>query len=74
MLLLHRMRSAVSLIYAGLQKGFSCKTKHKITSLQGQCLYDRGCFVEALEAFSKAAEVKPGCRVYEVRRSGRRYE
>ncbi|XP_053180845.1 tetratricopeptide repeat protein 16-like, partial [Scomber japonicus] len=35
--------------------------------LQGQCLYDRGCFLEALEAFSKAAEVKPGCRAYEVR-------
>ncbi|XP_038559764.1 tetratricopeptide repeat protein 16-like isoform X4 [Micropterus salmoides] len=35
--------------------------------LQGQCLFDRGLFLEALEAFSKAAEVKPGCRVYEVR-------
>ncbi|CAK6976181.1 tetratricopeptide repeat protein 16-like%2C partial [Scomber scombrus] len=41
-----------------------------IYCLQGQCLYDRGCFLEALEAFSKAAEVKPGCRAYEVRRSG----
>ncbi|XP_045889871.1 tetratricopeptide repeat protein 16-like isoform X3 [Micropterus dolomieu] len=35
--------------------------------LQGQCLFDRGLFLEALEAFSKAAEVKPGCRAYEVR-------
>ncbi|KAI3372949.1 hypothetical protein L3Q82_023389, partial [Scortum barcoo] len=35
--------------------------------LQGQCLFDRGLFLEALEAFSKAAEVKPGCRVYEVK-------
>lgn len=26
--------------------------------------------MEALEAFSKAAEVKPGCRAYEVKRSG----
>ncbi|KAM7018113.1 tetratricopeptide repeat protein 16-like [Tautogolabrus adspersus] len=35
--------------------------------LQGQCLFDRGCFLEALEAFRKAAEVKPGCRAYELR-------
>uniref|UniRef100_UPI0037E94513 tetratricopeptide repeat protein 16 n=1 Tax=Semicossyphus pulcher TaxID=241346 RepID=UPI0037E94513 len=35
--------------------------------LQGQCLFDRGLFLEALEAFSKAAEVKPGCRSYEVK-------
>ncbi|XP_031734786.1 tetratricopeptide repeat protein 16-like, partial [Anarrhichthys ocellatus] len=35
--------------------------------LQGQCLFDRGLFLEALEAFSKAAEVKPGCRAHEVR-------
>ncbi|XP_062418580.1 tetratricopeptide repeat protein 16 isoform X3 [Pungitius pungitius] len=35
--------------------------------LQGQCLLDRGLFLEALEAFSKAAEVKPGCRSYEVK-------
>ncbi|XP_044052073.1 tetratricopeptide repeat protein 16-like isoform X2 [Siniperca chuatsi] len=35
--------------------------------LQGQCLLDRGLFLEALEAFSKAAEVKPGCRAYKVR-------
>ncbi|XP_074526579.1 tetratricopeptide repeat protein 16-like [Halichoeres trimaculatus] len=35
--------------------------------LQGQCLFDRGLFFEALAAFSKAAEVKPGCRAYEVR-------
>ncbi|KAK5870661.1 hypothetical protein PBY51_003588 [Eleginops maclovinus] len=35
--------------------------------LQGQCLFDRGLFLEALEAFSKAAELKPGCRAYEVR-------
>ncbi|XP_026199471.1 tetratricopeptide repeat protein 16 isoform X2 [Anabas testudineus] len=35
--------------------------------LQGQCLFDRGLFLDALEAFSKAAEVKPGCRAYAVR-------
>ncbi|XP_040897859.1 tetratricopeptide repeat protein 16 [Toxotes jaculatrix] len=35
--------------------------------LQGQCLFDRGLFLEALEAFSKAAEVKPGCRAHAVR-------
>ncbi|XP_032371243.1 tetratricopeptide repeat protein 16 [Etheostoma spectabile] len=35
--------------------------------LQGQCLFDRGLFLDALKAFSKAAEVKPGCRAYEVR-------
>ncbi|KAM9858657.1 tetratricopeptide repeat protein 16-like [Aulostomus maculatus] len=38
--------------------------------LQGQCLFDHGFFSEALEAFRKAAEVKPGCRIYQVRRSG----
>ncbi|XP_073321808.1 tetratricopeptide repeat protein 16 [Pagrus major] len=36
--------------------------------LQGQCLFDRGLLMEALEAFSKAVEVKPGCRAYEVKR------
>ncbi|XP_031587208.1 tetratricopeptide repeat protein 16 isoform X5 [Oreochromis aureus] len=35
--------------------------------LQGQCLFDQGFFVDALEAFSKAAEVKPGCRAHKVR-------
>ncbi|KAM9360172.1 tetratricopeptide repeat protein 16-like [Symphorus nematophorus] len=35
--------------------------------LQGQCLFDQGLFLEALEAFRKATEMKPGCRVYEVR-------
>ncbi|XP_034727076.1 tetratricopeptide repeat protein 16 [Etheostoma cragini] len=35
--------------------------------LQGQCLFDRGLFPDALEAFSKAAEMKPGGRAYEVR-------
>ncbi|KAK1892848.1 Tetratricopeptide repeat protein 16, partial [Dissostichus eleginoides] len=35
--------------------------------LQGQCLFDRGLFLEALEAFRKAAELKPGCRAYQVR-------
>ncbi|XP_026177903.1 tetratricopeptide repeat protein 16 isoform X2 [Mastacembelus armatus] len=35
--------------------------------LQGQCLYDRGLFLDALKAFGKAAEVKPGCRAYAVR-------
>ncbi|KAF7658262.1 hypothetical protein LDENG_00015370 [Lucifuga dentata] len=35
--------------------------------IQGQCLFDRGLFLEALEAFSKAAEMKPGCRAYKIR-------
>ncbi|XP_051278154.1 tetratricopeptide repeat protein 16 [Dicentrarchus labrax] len=35
--------------------------------LQGQCLFDRGLFLEALKAFHKAAEVKPDCRAYEIR-------
>ncbi|XP_068559637.1 tetratricopeptide repeat protein 16 [Cebidichthys violaceus] len=35
--------------------------------LQGQCLFDRGLFLEALEAFGRSAEVKPGCRAHEVR-------
>ncbi|XP_018529237.1 tetratricopeptide repeat protein 16 isoform X1 [Lates calcarifer] len=35
--------------------------------LQGQCLFDRGLFLDALEAFQKAAEVKPGCRAHAVR-------
>lgn len=37
---------------------------------QGQCLFDQGLFIEALEAFNKAAEMKPSCRTYKVRRSG----
>lgn len=37
---------------------------------QGQCLFDQGLFMEALEAFNKAAEMKPSCRTYKVRRSG----
>ncbi|XP_029915577.1 tetratricopeptide repeat protein 16-like [Myripristis murdjan] len=35
--------------------------------LQGQCLFDRGLFIEALESFTKAAELKPGSRVYQMR-------
>uniref|UniRef100_A0AAQ5ZA64 Tetratricopeptide repeat domain 16 n=1 Tax=Amphiprion ocellaris TaxID=80972 RepID=A0AAQ5ZA64_AMPOC len=35
--------------------------------LQGQSLLDQSLFLEALEAFSKAAELKPDCRVYKVR-------
>ncbi|XP_047446944.1 tetratricopeptide repeat protein 16 [Mugil cephalus] len=35
--------------------------------LQGQCLFDRGLFLEAMEAFSKAVEMKSDCRVYQVR-------
>lgn len=37
---------------------------------QGQCLFDQGLFMEALEALNKAAEMKPSCRTYKVRRSG----
>ncbi|XP_024118768.1 tetratricopeptide repeat protein 16 [Oryzias melastigma] len=39
-----------------------------ILYMQGQCLFDQGLFLEALQAFSCAAEVKPGCRIYEVKR------
>ncbi|XP_029365838.1 tetratricopeptide repeat protein 16-like [Echeneis naucrates] len=35
--------------------------------LQGQHLLDRCHFAEALEAFSQAAQLKPGCRAYTVR-------
>ncbi|XP_035496116.2 tetratricopeptide repeat protein 16 isoform X2 [Scophthalmus maximus] len=35
--------------------------------LQGQCLFDRGLFPEALEAVSRAAGVAPGCRAHAVR-------
>ncbi|XP_076126777.1 tetratricopeptide repeat protein 16-like isoform X1 [Alosa pseudoharengus] len=35
--------------------------------LQGQCLYDNGMFVKALESFSKAAEMKPNFRSYQFR-------
>ncbi|TNN38170.1 Tetratricopeptide repeat protein 16 [Liparis tanakae] len=35
--------------------------------LQGQCLFDRGLFLEALRAFNKASEMKPDCRTYEVK-------
>ncbi|KAK2838122.1 hypothetical protein Q5P01_015334 [Channa striata] len=35
--------------------------------LQGQCLFDQGLYEDALEAFSKAADVKPDCRAYAVR-------
>lgn len=40
-----------------------------ISFLQGQCLFDKGMFVEALESFSKAAEIKPNFRSYQFRRS-----
>ncbi|KAM6965406.1 tetratricopeptide repeat protein 16-like [Aplochiton taeniatus] len=35
--------------------------------LQGQCLYDQGMFLDALESFAKAAEIKPCCRAYHIR-------
>ncbi|TKS78190.1 Tetratricopeptide repeat protein 16 [Collichthys lucidus] len=35
--------------------------------LQGQCLFDQGLFLDAVEAFRKAAEVKPGCSAYRIR-------
>ncbi|KAM6931353.1 tetratricopeptide repeat protein 16-like [Xenentodon cancila] len=35
--------------------------------LQGQCLFDRGLFLDALEAFNKAAELRPGSRAYRAR-------
>ncbi|XP_040050587.2 tetratricopeptide repeat protein 16 isoform X2 [Gasterosteus aculeatus] len=50
-----------------LQAGACCARLAFVYYLQGQCLLDRGLFLEALEAFSKAAEVKPGCRSYEVK-------
>lgn len=33
-------------------------------------MFDQGLFMEALEAFDKAAEMKPSCTAYKVRRSG----
>ncbi|XP_054586289.1 tetratricopeptide repeat protein 16 isoform X2 [Nothobranchius furzeri] len=38
-----------------------------IYDLQGQRLFDRGLFLDAMEAFSKAAEVKPECKTYKIR-------
>ncbi|XP_024864255.1 tetratricopeptide repeat protein 16 isoform X1 [Kryptolebias marmoratus] len=38
-----------------------------IYNLQGQCLFDRGLFLEALEAFKRATEVKPDCKIYKIR-------
>ncbi|ROL42530.1 Tetratricopeptide repeat protein 16 [Anabarilius grahami] len=35
--------------------------------LQGQCLFDSGKFLEALESFTKAAELKPYFRPYHMR-------
>ncbi|XP_042564180.1 tetratricopeptide repeat protein 16 isoform X2 [Clupea harengus] len=35
--------------------------------LQGQCLYDKGMFLEALESFSKATELKPNFKSYQFR-------
>ncbi|KAI7812428.1 putative tetratricopeptide repeat protein 16-like [Triplophysa rosa] len=35
--------------------------------LEGQCLYDLGMSVEALESFTKAAEIKPAFRPYHMR-------
>ncbi|KAL0979611.1 hypothetical protein UPYG_G00187270 [Umbra pygmaea] len=35
--------------------------------LQGQCLFDKGMFLESLESFAKAAELKPSCRSYHFR-------
>uniref|UniRef100_A0A3Q3EQH6 Tetratricopeptide repeat domain 16 n=1 Tax=Kryptolebias marmoratus TaxID=37003 RepID=A0A3Q3EQH6_KRYMA len=40
-----------------------------IYNLQGQCLFDRGLFLEALEAFKRATEVKPDCKIYKIRLS-----
>uniref|UniRef100_A0A672LXM5 Tetratricopeptide repeat domain 16 n=1 Tax=Sinocyclocheilus grahami TaxID=75366 RepID=A0A672LXM5_SINGR len=35
--------------------------------LQGQCCFDLGKFLEALESFTKAAELKPSFRPYHIR-------
>ncbi|KAJ8006061.1 hypothetical protein DPEC_G00124350 [Dallia pectoralis] len=35
--------------------------------LQGQCLYDKQMFLDALESFTKAAELKPSNRPYKMR-------
>uniref|UniRef100_A0A3Q1EPJ4 Uncharacterized protein n=1 Tax=Acanthochromis polyacanthus TaxID=80966 RepID=A0A3Q1EPJ4_9TELE len=50
-----------------LQPGASSRRLAFICYLQGQCLLDRSLFLEALEAFSKAAELQPDSRVYRVR-------
>uniref|UniRef100_UPI003AAEF017 tetratricopeptide repeat protein 16 n=1 Tax=Centroberyx gerrardi TaxID=166262 RepID=UPI003AAEF017 len=50
-----------------LQPGACSARLAFIYYLQGQCLFDRGLFPEALESFTKAAEVKPGCRAYQLR-------
>ncbi|XP_069379377.1 tetratricopeptide repeat protein 16 isoform X2 [Paralichthys olivaceus] len=51
-----------------LEPGAFSRRLALIYYLQGQCLFDRTLFPEALEAFSRAAELKPGCRVFAARR------
>ncbi|KAK0156497.1 Tetratricopeptide repeat protein 16 [Merluccius polli] len=38
-----------------------------IYHLQGQCLFDGGLYLDALESFRKAAELNPQCRAYALR-------
>ncbi|XP_060926970.1 tetratricopeptide repeat protein 16 [Limanda limanda] len=46
---------------------FSCRLAFTYY-LQGQCLFHRALVPEALDSFSRAAELEPGCRVYAARR------
>lgn len=40
-----------------------------ICTNKGQCLCDLGLFLEALESFAKASELKPEFKPYHMRRS-----
>nr|XP_055056720.1 tetratricopeptide repeat protein 16 isoform X3 [Misgurnus anguillicaudatus] len=44
-----------------------CQRLAFIYYLQGQCLYDLGMFLEALEAFTRAAEIRPAFQLYHMR-------
>ncbi|XP_041756647.1 tetratricopeptide repeat protein 16 isoform X2 [Coregonus clupeaformis] len=65
-----KQSAAVSYRHACLLEP-QAKTLHTrlafIYYLQGQCLYDKGMFLDALESFAKAAELKPSCRSYHMR-------
>ncbi|KAG7490454.1 tetratricopeptide repeat protein 16 isoform X1 [Solea senegalensis] len=42
-------------------------TSEETIDLKGQCLFDRGLFSDALELFSRGAELKPSCKAHAVR-------
>lgn len=61
-----KQKNSSLLIFSGAHKWVN-RDLSIYTCAQGQCLFDRGLFVDALEAFNKAAEMKPGCRTYKAK-------